>query len=114
MPSKNIWSTGLDWNEVLELVWAFEKQNQVSIEITLSVVVERGVPDLLLEARATDVKAESTEVLPLAYASVRCLAARLKSLAGVLTFLLYQLDFQLAEHEWEKPGAAFEPHPAKE
>lgn len=80
---------------------AFEDQNRVRIELSIARWTTNGIPDLSLCAKAWDPEADRRVAKPLAFANVRCLAERVKTTAGVLTYLLYQLDFLLAEHEWD-------------
>lgn len=82
------------------MLTVFEEQNRVNIEITVTRVREGSAVDLLLSAKAWDPSADRRVVKPLACQSVLCRAERIRTVEGVLFYLLYQLDFQLAEHEW--------------
>jgi len=79
---------------------AFEAQNSVRIVLTANSCLTGGLADIRWQAQALEESSENGEAKVLASASVTCLAGRYKSLEGLITFLLYQLDFKLAEHEW--------------
>lgn len=83
------------------MLLAFETQNRVDIEICLSSCVTNGQPDLECRAAAWEPGKERRGAKPLALKSVTWRAERFKSIEGLITFLLYQLDFLLGEHEWE-------------
>jgi len=80
---------------------AFEKQNRLTFVVTLSLVETAGQPDVQLEGKVWEQKSDRRVVKPLASQSVTCRRERVRTLEGALTYLLYQLDFALAEHEFE-------------
>lgn len=104
MASSRGTSNGPDWQDLAETLTAFEKQNRVNIEITLTRVREGDAVDLLLTAKAWDPIVDRRVAKPLASQDVLCRAERIRTVEAVLFYLLYQLDFQLAEHEWEDIG----------
>lgn len=85
---------------------AFEAQNRVRILLTATSCLTSGQADIKWQAQAIGEDAGSSVAPVLASASVTCLAGRLRTMEGLITFLLYQLDFQLAEHEWQKNAQA--------
>jgi hypothetical protein len=90
------------------MIAAFEDQNRVRIEVCLTRWTTGDMPDLSASAKAWAPEADRRVQKPLAYQNVRCRAERVRTLEGLLSYLLYQLDFQLAEHEWDatkKPDA---------
>ena len=95
-------SASLGLPELIELVKAFEAQN--SVEIRLEGQLRDAVKgiDLVWTAYAWDGDPDAPGAKYLASASVRCLEKRLLSLEAVVLQLLYALDFQLAEHEFQK------------
>lgn len=97
-------SNGPDWRDLAETLTAFEQQNRVDIEITLTRVREGDAVDLLLTAKAWEPTVDRRVAKPLASQNVLCRAERIRTVEAVLFYLLYQLDFQLAEHEWESTG----------
>lgn len=100
MASSRGTSNGPDWQDIAEMIAAFEDQNRVSIEISLSRWTTGDMPDLSVVGKAWERDADRRVAKPLAFQNVRCRAERVRSLEGVVTYLLYQLDFLLAEHEW--------------
>jgi len=82
------------------MIAAFEEQNTCTIEISLRRCNTAHLPDLHLTATAWSPKADRREVKPLASANVKCRQERFKTMEGVLFFLMYQLDFLIAEGEW--------------
>lgn len=80
---------------------AFEEQNRVTIELSITKLLGSEVPDLRVIGRAWEVGVDRREVKPLASQSVICRAEQIRTLEGLVTYLLYQLDFQLAAHEWD-------------
>lgn len=83
---------------------AFEAQNQVRIDICLTSSVTDDTPDLCLTGKAWRKDSDRRAAKPLACQSVTCRRERVRSVEGVVTYLLYQLDFLLAEYEWESAG----------
>ena len=84
------------------LLAAFEQQNNVRLELRLSVEYRGVRPTLLIVALAHRWDVEIGEVPPLASASVKCSDMNLKALGAALTHAMYVLDSQLAEAEWER------------
>ena len=82
------------------MIAAFEDQNAVRIEVSLMRWTTGELPDLSASAKAWEKEADRRVAKPLAFSNVRCRAERVRTLEGLLSYLLYQLDFQLAEHEW--------------
>jgi len=99
--------------DVIDLLSAFEKHNQVRLEMRLSVEWKESVPDLAITTIAHPKEGEIGEVTPLGSVSVRCSAMNLKTVMGVLTHAMYTLDFQLACNELlfvEPKRAKLPPH----
>jgi hypothetical protein len=94
-------SNGPDWQDIAEMIAAFEEQNHVSIEVSLSRWTTGDMPDLSVVGKAWEKGADRRVAKPLAFKNVICRAERVRTLEGVVTFLLYQMDFLLAEHEWD-------------
>lgn len=93
-------SNGPDWRDLAEMLTAFEEQNRVTIEICISKLLDSQLPDLRVIGKAWELAVDRRVVKPLASVSVVCRAERIRTLEGLVTFLLYQLDFQLAENDW--------------
>jgi len=87
---------------------AFEEMNRVRIEICLHHSTLNDLADITVTAKAWERGAERREAKPLGLVSVTWRAEGFKSLEGLITFLLYQLDFQLARGEFDavKPNSA--------
>lgn len=100
MASSRDTSNGPDWKDLAGMMAAFEEQNRVSIEIAFHRWTTNDTPDLSVIGKAWELGADRRVAKPLAFVSVTWQAGRFKTMEGLLTFLLYQLDFQLAVHEW--------------
>jgi hypothetical protein len=98
---KNGQSAGLELMELTGIVAAFQRQNSCRIYFRASVVTVRGQDDIAWTAVAYDRDLEEAEAQLLALVSVRCGEKRLKTMEAVLLHLLYALDFQLAEGEFD-------------
>jgi len=84
------------------MMWAFNQQNRVRIVLTGEACMTGGLSDIRWQAQAMEDNPENGVPTVLASASVTFLQGRYSTLSALITFLLYQLDFQLGEHEWEK------------
>ena len=83
------------------MIAAFEDQSRVSIEISLTRWTTGNMPDLSVVGKAWEKDADRRVAKPLAFQNVICRAERVRTLEGVVTYLLYQLDFLLAQREWD-------------
>jgi hypothetical protein len=90
-----------DLQDVIEQLEAFQEQNSCYITLKLRTARRGETGNLWVEGRAFDRKNEPGGRKLLGYASVNSSQERFRSLAGLFTFLLYQLDFQIASYEWE-------------
>jgi len=95
-----------DWSEVAELLYAFEEQNDIRITIELSSCLTGDTNDLCVIGKAWSPTQDRRARPALASQSVRCLGERAASLKALIFYLLYQIDFQLGEREWEKTKAS--------
>lgn len=93
-------SNGPDWADLASMIEAFEKQNRVSIDICFGSAKTMEMPDIEARAAAWEPGTDRRGAKPLALKSVKWRAERFRTMEGLLTYLLYQLDFLLAEHEW--------------
>jgi hypothetical protein len=100
--SKQALSNGKEPEEVTDLVAAFEQHNRCRITLSCSLALHGGYLDLEWRAAAFEMTPHDQVVTGLALASVTAWAGAYKTLKGVLTFLLYQLDFALAREEFDK------------
>lgn len=89
--------TSMDWYSVAGLMRDFEEQTACSFRFTISLEVKQRRPDLLITCEAVPLGAASTAVAPLALRRILASSAGLGSLMGLLTFLLYQVDFELED-----------------
>jgi len=80
----------------------FERQNSVTIEMVLEADVVDGVPDVGVRASAWAQNVDKRGAKPLALQRLGYRQGRFKSLEGLVTYLLYQLDFQLASFELDE------------
>lgn len=81
---------------------AFENQNRVSIEVCIHRWTTNDTPDLSVSGKAWGRGVDRRVARPLGFVNVQWQAERFKTLEGLITFLLYQLDFKLGEHELEE------------
>jgi hypothetical protein len=86
----------------MTVIKAFEEQNGIEIVLSGQRTDRHGRLDLVWKAAAWDTDPDNPEARLLALASVGCLEKRLETMEAVLMHLLYQLDFQLAELEFDK------------
>jgi len=99
--SKHALSNGNEPEEVTDLLSAFELQNKCKITLTVSVELHKGYLDSRWEAEAIGSQAGEPERGYLVLASVRVWGGDYKTLMGVVSRLLYALDFQLALNEFD-------------
>jgi len=83
---------------------AFEDQNHSVIEICLHRWTTDEQPDISVVAKCWERNADRRVAKPLAFTNVIWRAERLKTLEGLVTYLLYRLDFLLAENEFLNAG----------
>jgi len=100
--SKQALSNGNESEEVTQLVDAFELQNSCKITLSCSLASHGGFQDLEWTGVAIERKTTDPAAIGSVLASVRVWGGGYKTLKGVLTFLLYQLDFALAREEFDK------------
>lgn len=100
MASRSTSSSGPDWEDLAMAMKVFQEQNQCAIEVTVSQVVTNGAPDLRFDAKAWPKDVDKRGARPLALSSAVCHADRFKTIGGALFYLMYRLDFAIAEHAW--------------
>lgn len=100
MAVSRISSNRADLSDVTVTLAAFEKINQVRVQIELSCLESRGMTDLNMRATAWSLESIEQEARPLGYANVTFSATNLRSLDAALIHLLYLLDGRLAEQEF--------------
>lgn len=101
MGSKASFSNGNEGEELIDLVEAFQRQNNVSLEVSMSSQQHKGRLDLCLTVKAWNTRKESGEVPHLDLGSVQIWFGDYKTLMGAFTRALYAMDFQLALREYE-------------
>lgn len=102
MGSKQALSNGNEPEELTDLLAAFEAQNKCKLSITCCLKLHKGYLDTEWRVMAHEVSASPLEALNLGLANVAVWAGDYKTLTGLLTRLLYALDFQLALNEFER------------
>jgi hypothetical protein len=102
MGSKQALSNGNEPEEVTDLIAAFEQQNKCKIILTCLVELTKGYLDCRWTAEVVDSAEFRQEAEVSALRSVSVWAGDYKTLMGVVTRLLYALDFQLALNEFER------------
>jgi len=83
-----------------ELVDAFQLHNTVRIVITMAVESHNGKQDLKVTGEAWDKDQGSADPAPSDYTLATLWGSDYVRLMGLLTRLLYVLDFKLGEREW--------------
>lgn len=100
MGSKQALSNGNEPEELTDLLRAFEQQNGVEISLCWKVAKRHNKPDLLVSGTAVVGNSSSLGQKCLGSANAICWGSEFKSLMGLVTTLLYRLDFVLAEREF--------------
>lgn len=98
--SKQALSNGNEPEELTDLLAAFEAQNKCTLTLKASLKLHRGYLDTEWEVTAMVTEADVSARWPVDLPSVRVWAGDFKTLMGLLTRLLYALDFQLALNEF--------------
>lgn len=94
--------SGPDAMDAAEAWQAFQDHNDVRVVVTMRTVMGANPADLWLEGKALSrVGSDGVRSL-LAFASVKCLGSQHKTVDAALLALLYALDFQLAQAEFDK------------
>ena len=94
------------------MVAAFEAQNTCRITLSGSLQLHRGYLDMEWRAQAMSSASEAPEAYSLVLANASVWAGDFKTLMGLLTRLLYALDFALAEREFNRVAQRAETPPA--
>lgn len=105
MGSKQALSNGNELEELTDLLAAFEGQNSIKLLVTCSLGSRKGQADTVWVVSAVE-GVEGVLVAPSSgFQSVKVWGGDFKTLMGLLTRLLYALDFQLALNEFERAPA---------
>lgn len=102
MGSKQALSNGNEPEELTALLSAFGEMNGVELLFMLQLKSPNGRPQLEAVMSCWTAGRSEAALDGSDYASVRCWAKEYTSLMGLVTTLLYKLDFELAEREWQK------------
>jgi|SRR5689334_13841858 len=102
MASNRASSYGPDARDCADAVRAFETQNNVRIVVTIRPQRDSPEADLWLEGKALTVPAAGAVPVLLAFASVKVLGGGSLTVDAAYLKMLYALDFQLAEEEWQR------------
>lgn len=100
MASSRFSSSIPDLLDVTMTMVAFETINNVRLEVRMSRVHEGGKSDLALTVLAHEPTRGIGEAPPLGSVNVKCSALNLRTLESAVIHALYQLDSQLAAHEF--------------
>lgn len=92
-------SNGPDWKDLAEMLAAFEDINKVRIELCFARWTTEGNADLSVSCKAWEQNADRRVARPLGFVNAQWNVGKWKTIEGLLTFLLYQLDFELGRHE---------------
>ena len=99
--SKQSLSNGKETEELTDLVVAFEAQNKCKITLHVSQELHKGYMDSRWVAVASTESPPGAEPPYLDCVSVQVWGGDFKTLMGVVSRLLYALDFQLALNEFD-------------
>jgi hypothetical protein len=92
---------------------AFAEQNDCEIYLELTTAKHKDGPDIAARAYAWPKNSDRRGARPLALVSLTWREGRYRSLTGLLFYLMYHLDFKLAEYEWGTTKGGNEPPPAQ-
>jgi hypothetical protein len=98
--SKQALSNGNEPMELTDLVAAFEGMNKCKITLSCSLELHKGFLDLQWTAVAASGESKDPVPYALVLASVKEWGGDYKTVMGLVTHLLYALDFRLAEREF--------------
>lgn len=104
MASSRGTSNGVDWRDVATQWLAFEELNQVRLSLRMSAAGVEDAPDILLAMEAHGRDSEVGGQASLVSVSVRASSLNARTMEGALSYVLYQIDFLLAEREWVETG----------
>lgn len=99
--SKQALSNGNEPEELTDLLRAFEVMNSCKLTLSSSLELTRGYIDMEWRLTARSLQTGLLDQPPLDLASVSVWAGDYKTLMGLLTRLLYSMDFQLALNEFD-------------
>jgi hypothetical protein len=99
--SKQALSNGNEPEELTDLIVGFEAMNQCKVTLNVCVELKKGYLDTLWTATALSTKDWEQVPKPLELANVSVWAGDFKTLMGLVTRLLYSLDFMIASHEFD-------------
>jgi hypothetical protein len=100
--SKHALSNGNEPEEVTDLVAAFEQHNKCKIVLSCSLELHNGYLDLDWSAVAVSPAPAGQDPTGLVLASAKVWGGGYRTLKGLLSQLLYALDYRLAEKEFDK------------
>lgn len=100
MASSRFSSNSPDLQDVTVTIAAFEKINEVRVNVRLGCIEHKGHTDLEMIAEAWSLPGLQQEVKLLGCVSVRCSTINLKSMDAALIHVLYLLDGKLDEAEF--------------
>ena len=87
--------------EVTDLLWGFERENKVFLNVVMETVLVRGKVDLEITIHCYDNPPEDTEAMHSLLASATCFSMNLKTIRDAVTRVLYMLDGQLAQRAFD-------------
>jgi len=93
-------SNGPDWSDLAEMLSIFDKQNRTRSTIEICGWTTGGEPDLSITAKSWSPEDDRRVAKPLALVNVLWRRERFRTMEGLFTYLLYQLDFQIADVGW--------------
>jgi len=100
--SKHALSNGNEPEELTGLLSAFEIQDSVRIVLEIRVLEHHKKPDLQLTAKAIEIVLPGGEAVYSDSVSVVRWGSESVTVMGAISTLLYALDFELAEREWDR------------
>jgi len=88
-----------DLGDVTDMLYAFEKHNNIKLELRMDLTTPQMPVSLRIAALAHTPGIEIGVAPPLASVSVTCSDFNVSSLGAALTHVMYALDFKLALNE---------------
>lgn len=95
-------SNGVGVTDVLTTLDEFQRVNSVILSLSILVTGKGKSRDLTMKVTAYADVADDAEPVHLASSEFSLLRERFQTMDAAIMFSLYQIDFLLGAHEWEK------------
>ena len=95
-------SNGVGVTDVLTTLVEFQRANSCILSLSILVTGPKRSRDLTMKVTAYADVADDAEPVHLASSEFSLLRERFQTMDAAIMFALYQIDFLLGAHEWEK------------